>query len=342
MKEGYMFKAQFLTAFFAVSFAGQSIASEVNVYSARKDKLIVPLLEQFEDKTGIKVNLITGKAAALLSRIQSEGEASPADVLITVDAGNLHRAKEAGVSQVIRSDALKKQIPKSFRDPGMHWLGLTKRARIIFYAADRVDPAFLSTYENLTDARWNGRICIRSSSNIYNQSLVASLIEVNGEDAAEAWASGIVANMARKPTGGDTDQLRAVAAGQCDLAVANTYYYGRLLDSDKTKDQQVVNTVKPFFPNQADRGAHVNVSGAVVAKYAPNYDEAIRLLEFLVSDQAQSYYAKINHEFPVVESAAVSSVIRSFGEFKTHDLNLSILGKNNKRAVMVMDRADWQ
>jgi iron(III) transport system substrate-binding protein len=246
------------------------------------------------------------------------------------------------VSQVIRSDALKKQIPKSFRDPGMHWLGLTKRARIIFYAADRVDPAFLSTYENLTDARWNGRICIRSSSNIYNQSLVASLIEVNGEDAAEAWASGIVANMARKPTGGDTDQLRAVAAGQCDLAVANTYYYGRLLDSDKTKDQQVVNTVKPFFPNQADRGAHVNVSGAVVAKYAPNYDEAIRLLEFLVSDQAQSYYAKINHEFPVVESAAVSSVIRSFGEFKTHDLNLSILGKNNKRAVMVMDRADWQ
>ena len=337
-----MFKGRCLTALIVASFVGHSVASEVNVYSARKDKLIVPLLEQFKDKTGIKVNLITGKAAALLSRIQSEGEASPADVLITVDAGNLHRAKEAGVSQVIRSDEVEAHIPKAFRDPGMHWVGLTKRARIIFYASDRVDPAFLSSYENLADPRWKGRICIRSSSNIYNQSLVASLMEANGEKAAESWAVGIVANMARKPTGGDTDQIRAVAAGQCDLAVANTYYYGRLLDSDTVKDQQVVDTVKPFFPNQTDRGAHVNISGAVVAKHAPNYDEAIQLLEFLVSDQGQSYYAKINHEFPVDDSVAVSPVLRSFGSFKTHNLNLSILGKNNKRAVMVMDRADWQ
>ena len=317
-------------------------AAEVNVYSARKDALIVPLLEQFEKQTGIEVKLITGKAGALLSRIQSEGVASPADLLVTVDAGNLHRAKAAGVVQMIQSDFLESRIPSALRDPKMLWVGLTRRARTIFYAKDRVDPKSLSTYENLVDDRWKGRICIRSSSNIYNQSLVASLIEVHGESVAESWAKGIVANMARKPTGGDTDQLRAVAAGQCDIAVANTYYYGRLLDSKKPQDQQVTDTVKIFWPNQNDRGAHVNISGAAVAKHAPNYVEAIKLLEFMASDEAQAYYARINHEFPVVNSAEVSDTIGQLGSFKGHNLNLSILGENNKRAVMVMDRANWQ
>ena len=319
-----------------------ALASEVNVYSARQDALIVPLLEQFESDTGIEVNLITGKAGGLLSRMQSEGAASPADVLITVDAGNLHRAKEAGVVQTIQSDVLESRIPETLRDPEMQWVGLTKRARTIFYAKDRVDPATLSTYENLVDDQWDGRICIRSSSNVYNQSLVASLIEVHGEEATEEWARGMVANMARKPTGGDTDQLRAVAAGQCDLAVSNTYYYGRLLDSDKAEDKQVVDTVKAFWANQDDRGTHINISGAVIAKHAPNYDEAIQLLEFMVSDDAQAYYAEINHEFPVVDSATVSDTIQSLGTYKAHDLNLSILGENNKRAVMLMDRAGWQ
>ena len=317
-------------------------AAEVNVYSSRKDVLIVPLLEQFEKQTGIEVNLITGKAGALLSRIQSEGAASPADLLVTVDAGNLHRAKAADLVQTIQSKLLESRIPSALRDPKMNWVGLTRRARTIFYAEDRVDPKTLSTYENLVDGEWKGRICIRSSSNIYNQSLVASLIEVHGESFAESWAKGIVANMARKPTGGDTDQLRAVAAGQCDLAISNTYYYGRLLDSERAEDKKVVNTVKVFWPNQGDRGVHVNISGAAITKYAPNYDEAIKLLEFMVSDEVQAYYAKVNHEFPVVDSATVSATIQSLGSFKAHDLNLSILGENNKRAVMVMDRANWQ
>ena len=312
------------------------------MYSSRKDVLIVPLLEQFEKQTGIEVNLITGKAGALLSRIQSEGAASPADVLVTVDAGNLHRAKAADLVQTIQSKLLESRIPSALRDPQMNWVGLTQRARTIFYAEDRVDPKTLSTYENLVDGEWKGRICIRSSSNIYNQSLVASLIEVHGESFAESWAKGIVANMARKPTGGDTDQLRAVAAGQCDLAISNTYYYGRLLDSERVEDKKVVNTVKVFWPNQGDRGVHVNISGAAITKYAPNYDEAIKLLEFMVSDEVQAYYAKVNHEFPVVDSATVSATIQSLGSFKAHDLNLSILGENNKRAVMVMDRANWQ
>jgi len=317
-------------------------AAEVNVYSSRKDVLIVPLLEQFEKQTGIEVNLITGKASALMSRIKSEGAASPADLLVTVDAGNLHRAKTADLVQIIQSELLESLIPSALRDPKMHWVGLTQRARTIFYAEDRVDPKTLSTYENLVDDEWKDRICIRSSSNIYNQSLVASLIEVHGEDAAEAWAKGIVANMARKPTGGDTDQLRAVAAGQCDLAISNTYYYGRLLDSERAEDKKVVDTVKVFWPNQRGRGAHVNISGAAIAKYAPNYDEAIKLLEFMVSEGVQAYYAEVNHEFPVVSSATVSATIQSLGSFKAHELNLSILGENNKRAVMVMDRANWQ
>lgn len=337
-----MRKLQIVIAALTVSLTSQAMSSEVNIYSSRKDVLIVPLLEQFQEQTGIVVNLITGNASALLSRIRSEGDASPADLLITVDAGNLHRAKEAGLVRTIQSDVLEARIPPVFRDPEMQWVGLTKRARTIFYAVDRVDPEFLSTYENLTDTRWKGRICVNSSSSIYNQSLVASLIEANGEDATEAWAEGIVTNIARKPTGGDTDQLRAVAAGQCDLAVSNTYYYGRLLDSNKAKDKQVVDVVKPFWPNQNDRGAHVNISGAVVVKNAPNYDQAIQLLEFMVSDKVQEYYAEVNHEFPVVDMVTASNTIRSLGAFKAHNLNLSILGKNNKRAVMVMDRAGWQ
>ena len=269
------------------------------MYSARQDSLIVPLLDRFTEKTGIEVNLITGKANALLSRIQAEGAATPADVLVTVDAGNLHRAKEAGVLAAVDSATLAKQIPVNLRDVDNQWFGLTIRSRPIFYAKDRVNPSDLSTYEALTDSRWKKRICIRSSSNIYNQSLVASMIEANGTDATLQWAEGLVSNLARKPAGGDTDQLRAAAAGQCDLAIANTYYFGRLIDSKKPEDREVVQNLGVFWPNQADRGAHINVSGMGVTQHAKNHEEAIQLLEFMVSEDAQAYYAEINHEYPV-------------------------------------------
>ncbi len=317
-------------------------AAEVNVYSARQDKLIAPLLEQFEEQTGVKVNLITGKAEELLTRIKAEGAATPADLLITVDAGNLHRAKEAGVLQPIESNLLDQRIPERLVDPDKQWVGLTVRARPIFYAKDRVDPSKLSTYEALTDSEWKGRICIRSSSNIYNQSLAASMIEANGEAATEAWAEGMVANFARKPTGGDTDQLRAVAAGQCDLAVSNTYYFGRLIDSAKPEDRAVVDALAVFWPNQNDRGTHVNISGAGFVKHAKNPEQAVQLLEFMVSDEAQAYYAEINHEYPVVESATLSDTIKSLGTFKADELNLGVLGTNNSAAVKLMDRAGWQ
>ncbi len=331
-----------LLTLIALSFACKTLAAEVNVYSARKDALIVPLLDRFTAKTGIAVNLITGKANTLLSRIQAEGAATPADVLITVDAGNLHRAKEAGVLATVDSTTLSEKIPENLRDVDNQWFGLTVRSRPIFYTKDRVNPSELSTYEALTDSQWKNRICIRSSSNIYNQSLVASMIKANGEETTLEWAKGLMSNLARKPAGGDTDQLRAAAAGQCDLAIANIYYFGRLIDSKKPEDRQIVDKLGVFWPNQTDRGAHINVSGIALTQHAKNRAEAVQLLEFMVSGDAQAYYAAINHEYPVVPGVEPSPTIASLGEFKSDALNLSILGVNNKRAVKLMDRAGWQ
>ena len=315
----------------------------VNIYSARKEALILPILERFRDETGIAFSLVTGKADALLKRLQLEGEASPADVFVTVDAGRLHRAKEAGVLQQIGSDVVNAAVPAHLRDADGYWAALSKRARTIMYANDRVDPAALSTYEGLTDPMWKGRICIRSSGNIYNQSLVASMIEANGAEAAESWAAGMVANFARPPAGGDTDQLRAAAAGECDLAVANTYYFGRLAASDKEEDRAVAAALTAFWPNQGegDRGVHVNVSGVGITASAQNRDSAIRLIEFLVSPEAQTWYAEVNHEYPVVPGVAASATLESFSSFKEDTLNLTVLGVNNRQAVEAMDRAGW-
>ena len=333
---------QILLTLIALTLAGPMMAGEVNVYSSRKDALIVPLLDRFTEQTRIEVNLITGKANTLLSRIQAEGAATPADVLITVDAGNFHRAKMAGVLSPVKNAILTEKIPVNLRDPDNQWFGLTVRARPIFYVKDRVNLSELSTYEALTNSQWKNRVCIRSSNNIYNQSLVASMIQANGAEATQKWAEGLMSNLARKPAGGDTDQLRAAAAGQCDLAIANTYYFGRLIDSKKPEDREVVSKLGVFWPNQDGRGSHINVSAIGVTKYAKNRDEAIQLLEFMVSEEAQAYYAEINHEYPVVETVAPSSTIASLGEFKSDALNLSILGVNNKQAVKLMDRAGWQ
>lgn len=324
------------------SFQNFAVADEVNVYSARKEALILPLLEKFEASTGIEVNLITAKADELLKRLESEGRSTPADVFITTDAGRLQRAKEAGVLAAIDNPVLNARIPQHLRDSDNYWYGLSQRARVIFYAKDRVDPARLSTYEALADEHWRGRICIRSSGNIYNQSLVASMIEAHGVEATESWARGLVKNFARKPAGGDTDQLRAAAAGQCDIAVANTYYYGRLANSGKPANREVADALGLFWPNQADRGAHVNVSGAAVTRHAKHPEAAKRLLEFLVNPESQSWYAEVNFEYPVVADAETSALLKSWGDFKSDTLNLSRLGENNRAAVQLMDRAGWR
>ena len=348
MKKGILGKAFISVGVAAVSITGllpiSAVADEglVNVYSARKEALIKPLFDRFTEETGIAVNLVTGKADALLKRLEVEGSASPADLFVTVDAGRLHRAKQAGVLQVSNSDVLNKLIPTNLKDSDNYWYGMTQRARTIFYVKGKVDPSQLTTYEALADPKWKGRICVRSSNNIYNQSLVASMIDANGIKATEQWAKGLVANFAKPPAGGDTDQLRAAAAGVCDIAIANTYYFGRLLKSNKEENHAVASKLAAFWPNQDDRGVHMNVSGVGLTKHARNADNAIRLMEFMASDQSQAWYGDENNEYPVVDGAEISATLNELGRFKADDIELSKLGENNRAAVELMDRAGWK
>lgn len=323
--------------------AGTVMAAEVNIYSARKEALIKPLLDRFTDQTDIATNLVTGDADALLKRLEMEGANSPADVLITVDAGRLHRGETSGLFQAVESDTITESVPRQYRDPENLWFGLSLRARPIMYARDRVDVSELSTYEDLAAEKWKGRICIRSSSNIYNQSLVASMIAANGVAETEAWARALVENMARTPQGGDRDQIKAAAAGECDIAIANTYYLGAMLNNEDDPGQrEAAEKIAVYWPNQDDRGAHVNVSGIGVTHAAGNRDEAIRLIEFLVSDDSQAYYAGSNYEYPVKENVPWSDTLEAWGTFEADAVNLSVLGENNAEAVKLMDRAGWK
>ncbi|TDP01102.1 Fe(3+) ABC transporter substrate-binding protein [Marinomonas balearica] len=319
-------------------------SDEVNVYSARKEALIKPALDRFSDETGITVNLITGSADALLRRLQVEGDASPADMFITVDAGRLFRAKDAGVLQPIKDAELESAIPENLRDSDDYWFGLSQRARVVFYNPKKVDASEFSTYEDLANPKWKGRICTRSSTNIYNQSLVASMIDADGKEATLEWIEGYIGNLARPPFGGDTDLLKAVAAGVCDLTLANTYYFGRLGQSSNPKDNEVYNKLALFWPNQQanERGAHVNVSGAAVTASASNVDNAVKLMRYLTNHESQMWYADVNNEYPVVEGVLPPKSLQPFGEFKADKLSLSVLGDNNRLAVELMDEAGWK
>lgn len=315
---------------------------EVNVYTHRHYKADQELFAQFEKETGIKVNVVNAKADELMQKMTIEGEQSPADVLITVDAGRLVRAKNKGLLQSATSAFLDTTIPAHLRDADNQWFALTKRARVIVYNPEKVKPEELSTYEDLTNAKWKKRILIRSSGNIYNQSLLASIIANDGEEGATTWAKGMVANMARSPKGNDRDQVKAVVAGEGDIAVVNTYYIGKLVNSKDPEEVKAGNGVKIFFPNQDGRGTHINVSGAGVAKYAPNKANAIKFIEFLASKKAQEVFAKVNYEYPVNAAVAPSELLQSWGAFKEDQLELTQLGENNKKAVLVFDNAGWK
>jgi iron(III) transport system substrate-binding protein len=315
---------------------------EVNVYSARKEALIKPLLDRYTEQTGVEVNLVTGKADALIKRLELEGPNSPADLLLTVDVGRLFRAKKLNLLANIRSDLLEDVIPDIYRDPEGSWYGLSIRSRVIVYSKKKVLREQLSTYEALAESEWKNRICVRSSSNIYNQSLVSSLLAHIGEMKTEGWANGLVNNLARSPKGGDRDQIKAVSVGQCDLALVNTYYLAGMLTSKITSEVAAAEKVDLFWPNQLDRGAHVNISGAGVTFSSTRKDEAIRLLEFLASEEAQQWYAENNHEYPVRLGVPASKVLRQWGEFKADELPLSKLGELNATAVRLMDRANWK
>lgn len=324
------------------SLLSSNVFSAVNLYSAREERLIKPILERFTNETGIKVNLTTAKDDVLLRRLEVEGEHSAADVVITVDVARLHRAKTKGLFQRIPSLKLEKVVPSAYRDPGGFWYGLSIRARTIIYRTETVRPTSLSSYLDLANPKWRGKVCVRSSNNPYNQSLVANLIARYGVERIELWAKGLVANFARSPKGGDRDQIRAVAAGLCDVALINQYYLGSMLHSPNKNDVEAAERVAIFWPNASTHGTHVNLSGIGVAKNAPHLQEAMQLIEFLVSEEAQSWYAAVNYEYPVRQNVPVSAQLEAWGVFKRDTDFLQQIGSLNTEAVKLMDRAGWR
>lgn len=316
--------------------------SEVNVYSQRHYDSDKVLLKQFEEKTGIKVNIVTAKAEELVSKLAIEGSNTPADVLITADIGNLYEAKERKLLQNINSKILEENIPSHLRDDQNEWFALTKRARVFVYNPQKVNPADLSDYLSLADSKFKGKVITRSSTAAYNKSLLASIIAHNGEEKSLEFAKGLVNNFAFDPKGGDRDQIRAVAAGDADIAIVNTYYLGVMLNSEDKKDVEIAKSLKIFFPAQNTTGTHINISGAGVTKYAKNKENAIKLIEFLSSVEAQGVFAEANHEYPANQKAKISSTVSSWGTFKEDVIQLNKVGENTKKAVEIATKGNWK
>ncbi|MBI1942656.1 MAG: Fe(3+) ABC transporter substrate-binding protein [Betaproteobacteria bacterium] len=315
----------------------------LNLYSSRHYQTDEALYAGFSKRTGIRINRIEASEDALIERIRNEGARSPADVLITVDAGRLWRAEQLGFFQPAKSALLDARIPASLREPGGLWYGFSLRARLIAYNKARVKPAELASYESLADPKWKGRLCMRSSTNVYNLSLMGALIEHLGAQQAEDWARAVRGNLAHDPRGGDTDQLKSVAAGECDVTVSNQYYYARLARSAKPQEREVADKVGVLFPNQASWGTHVNVSGAGVMKHAPHREAALKFLEYLASDEAQRYFADGNNEWPVVAGVRTDNpVLSQFGAFKRDTINVAVLGRNQPDSQRIYDRVAWK
>jgi iron(III) transport system substrate-binding protein len=326
----------------ACQFGVEEGENVVTIYSERHYDIDQELYDLFTEQTGITVNVIRDGADQLMTRLTNEGEDSPADLLIIADVGKLHQAKSQDLLQSVTSDTLIENIPAQYRDDEGYWFGLTKRARVIVYHPDRVDENELSTYEDLTDPKWQGRIVTRTSTNIYNQSLMASFIEIYGETFAQQWAQGLVANFARDPQGNDRDQAKALVGGVADVAIMNTYYIGRMLYSSDPFEVEVAQTVKVFFPNQETTGTHVNISAAGVTKYAPQKANAIKLIEFLSSVEAQGVYAEANFEYPMHPLVEMHPLLASWGSFVAQDIPLSSLGRHSSRATIIMNEVGWK
>ena len=315
----------------------------LNLYSSRHYQTDESLYANFTKQTGIRINRMEAGEDPLIERLKNEGASSPADVLITVDAGRLWRAEQAGLFQPIKSKVLENRIPDHLRASNDQWFGFSARARVMVYNKASVNPADVQNYEDLANPKLKGQVCTRSGSHVYNLSLMSALIEHWGERKAEDWARGVVANFARAPKGGDTDQILAVAAGECGVAISNTYYYVRLLRSEKPEDKKAIQSVGLIWPNQKSFGTHMNISGAGVMKNAPHRDAAIQYLEHLVSDSAQNYFANGNNEWPVVKRVKLDNqALASLGTFKMDTLNISVLGKNQPLAQKIFDRVGYK
>jgi iron(III) transport system substrate-binding protein len=314
------------------------LAQEVNVYSHRQPELIQPLVDAFTAETGIAVN-VAFVDKGMAERLQAEGDRSPADLVLTVDIARLIQIVEAGVTQPVQSEVLEANVPEALRDPNDHWFGLTARARIVYAAKDRVDPAEITTYEDLASEKWKGRICSRSGLNDYNIALLGAYIVHHGEEAATKWAEGLKANLARKPDGGDRDQVKAIAAGECDIAIGNTYYIGQMLaDPEQRAAAEAVNVTFPTFENG---GAHLNISGVAMTKSAPNKENALKFMEWLSGDEAQRIYAETNNEYPVKPGVARSALVASWGEFTADPTPLAEIAKARAAALKIMETVNF-
>ncbi|MBP1853568.1 Fe(3+) ABC transporter substrate-binding protein [Rhizobium halophytocola] len=322
----------------AAGVAGPALADgEVNIYSYRQPELIQPLLDAFTKETGIETNVLF-LDKGLVERMAAEGRNSPADVILTVDISRLVEAKEGGVTQPLKDELIDKDIPASFRDPEGEWFGLSTRARVVYASKDRVSDTKI-TYEELADPKWKGRLCMRDGQHSYNIGLFASMIAHHGADYTETWLKGLRDNLARKPDGNDRSQAKSIMAGECDIALGNTYYVGLMMTNDKEpQEKEWAAAIKILFPNTDDRGTHVNISGMALAKYPPNKDNAVKLMEFLASGEAQTIYAEQVFEYPVMPGAEPSAIVKSFGDIKPDALPLADIAANRKTASELVDK----
>ena len=325
--------------FGATTFAAAiASAQEVNVYSLRQEFLVEPLFEKFTEQTGVKVNVIFAEKG-LVERIKQEGANSPADILMTVDISRIQQAVDAGVTEAVSNDVINGNIPAHLRDPEGHWFALTQRGRAIYASKDRVAEGEITSYEDLADPKWEGKICTRSGTHVYNVALFASMIAVHGEEKAKEWLEGLKNNLARKPQGNDRAQVKAIKEGVCDVAIGNTYYYGKMLDNDEQRPW--AESVNIVFPNQADRGMSMNISGMSLIKDGPNRENAVKLMEFLTGDVAQQIYAEVNYEYPVKPGVEWAENVKSWGTFKADELPLSDIARLSPDAIKLVDTVGY-
>lgn len=320
------------------TFATTALAQEVNVYSYRQPELIKPLTDAFTEETGIDVN-VAYLDSGMVERLQAEGDRSPADVVLTVDISRLSAVVEAGLTQPVESETLKENVPAQYRDPDGHWYGLTTRARIVYASKDRVDPSEVTTYENLADPKWDGRICTRSGTHAYNVALTSAVVEHHGEQGAKEWLQGVKDNLARRPQGNDRAQVRAIWAGECDIAIGNTYYMGKMLQDEEQREW--AESVNVLFPTFEEGGTHVNISGVAMTKAAPHPEHALQLMEFLTSPEAQEIYAGANFEYPIAPGTEADELVQGWGEFTADDVNLMTLAGHRPAALRITEEVDF-
>ena len=318
--------------------AGAALAEDVNIYTTRQPELIQPVMDAFTEQTGIAVNLGFVEDG-IVERLVAEGDRSPAYLVMTVDIANLQQIVDAGVIQPVESEVLTGAIPASLRDPENRWFGLTTRARIVYASKDRVADGEVTTYEDLASDKWKGRICTRSGTHDYNLALTSAVIAHDGEEAAKDWAAGVKENLARKPQGNDRAQVKAIWAGECDISLGNTYYMGLMMADPE--QQPWADSVRIVFPTFEDGGTHVNISGIAMTEAAPNKDNAIKLMEYLVSPEAQAIYAEVNNEYPVLEGAKISDLVAGWGEFTPDDIDLGTVAKERPTALRIMEEVDF-